>query len=124
MDFGRILTAMVTPFNEHGELDLDKTTDLVEYLLDNGSDGLVVGGTTGESPTLSDDEKVKLFKHVVEVVNGRATVLAGTGNNNTAQTIELTKRATETGVDGTYEDVEVEFHQGDQPIYAYIIMVE
>ncbi len=100
MDFGKVLTAMVTPFDEALELDLEKTTELVEYLIENGSDGLVVGGTTGESPTLSNEEKLTLFEHVAKVVNGRATVLAGTGSNNTKGTVELTKEASKTGVDG------------------------
>ncbi|GAA0495950.1 4-hydroxy-tetrahydrodipicolinate synthase [Salinibacillus aidingensis] len=100
MSFGRILTAMVTPFDDNSKVDLFKTTELVEYLIENGSDGLVVAGTTGESPTLSVDEKVQLFNHVVKVVDGRATVIAGTGSNDTQASIELTKRTEQTGVDG------------------------
>ncbi|WP_368493088.1 4-hydroxy-tetrahydrodipicolinate synthase [Geobacillus thermodenitrificans] len=97
--FGNIVTAMVTPFDRKGNLDLAKTTELVNYLLDNGSDALVVAGTTGESPTLTAEEKVALFRHVVNVVNGRVPVIAGTGTNDTRASIELTKRAEETGVD-------------------------
>ncbi|WP_188205858.1 4-hydroxy-tetrahydrodipicolinate synthase [Alkalibacillus aidingensis] len=100
MDFGKVLTAMVTPFDSEGQLDLDKTEKLVEYLLDHGSDGLVIGGTTGESPTLTKEEKLSLFNHVVQLVDGRASVIAGTGSNNTHATIELTKAAEDTGVDG------------------------
>lgn len=100
MNFGRILTAMVTPFNEKGEVDFDKVNELVNYLIANGTEGIVVAGTTGESPTLSSDEKVDLFKRVVEVVNGRVPVLAGTGSNNTRGSIELTKRAEAAGVNG------------------------
>ncbi|GAB4072609.1 4-hydroxy-tetrahydrodipicolinate synthase [Barrientosiimonas marina] len=100
MDFGRILTAMVTPFDTDNQIDFDKATALIEYLLNNGSEGLVIGGTTGESPTLSADEKVALFKHTVEVVNHRVPVIAGTGSNDTHASVTLTKSAEEVGVDG------------------------
>ncbi|BAD75562.1 dihydrodipicolinate synthase [Geobacillus kaustophilus GBlys] len=90
---------MVTPFDRKGNLDLAKTTELVNYLLDNGTDALVVAGTTGESPTLTTEEKIALFRHVVSVVNGRAPVIAGTGTNDTRASIELTKKAEEAGVD-------------------------
>ncbi|WP_394217258.1 4-hydroxy-tetrahydrodipicolinate synthase [Halobacillus trueperi] len=99
MNFGKVLTAMVTPFDRHGEIDLGKTTELVEYLLKNGSDGLVIAGTTGESPTLTADEKVSLWSHVVKTVAGRVPVIAGTGSNSTESSIKLSKRAEATGVD-------------------------
>ncbi|HLQ97387.1 MAG TPA: 4-hydroxy-tetrahydrodipicolinate synthase [Candidatus Dormibacteraeota bacterium] len=100
MNFGNVLTAMVTPFNADGSIDFDVTTELIEHLIDTGTDGIVVAGTTGESPTLSENEKIALFKHVVNVVNQRIPVIAGTGNNNTADSIILTKEAEECGVDG------------------------
>ncbi|QST01883.1 4-hydroxy-tetrahydrodipicolinate synthase [Pontibacillus sp. ALD_SL1] len=100
MNFGNVLTAMVTPFDNRGNLDLDKTTQLVNYLIENGSDGLVIAGTTGESPTLTSEEKVALCEHVVSVVDNRVPVIAGTGSNNTHASIELTKKAEQTGVDG------------------------
>lgn len=100
MDFGHVLTAMVTPFNANGEIDYEATRRLINHLIANGSDGLVVAGTTGESPTLTDKEKVDLFKFVVEAVEGRALVIAGTGSNNTNASINLTKQAEATGVDG------------------------
>ncbi|MGP4080171.1 4-hydroxy-tetrahydrodipicolinate synthase [Pseudalkalibacillus sp. R45] len=100
MDFGKVLTAMVTPFDHKGNIDFTRTTKLVEYLIKNGSDGLVIAGTTGESPTLTKEEKVALFKHVVKVVEKRVPVIAGTGSNNTHASIELTKQAEEAGVDG------------------------
>ncbi|CRK82818.1 4-hydroxy-tetrahydrodipicolinate synthase [Neobacillus massiliamazoniensis] len=100
MNFGQVLTAMVTPFDQNGEMDFNATRLLVNYLIDNGSDGLVVAGTTGESPTLTTDEKVKLFQFVVEVAAGRVPVIAGTGSNNTRASIALTKLAEESGVDG------------------------
>ncbi|KIL44940.1 4-hydroxy-tetrahydrodipicolinate synthase [Jeotgalibacillus soli] len=99
MNFGTISTAMVTPFTSQGTIDFNQTTNLVNYLLDNGTDSLVVGGTTGESPTLSTDEKISLFEHVVQVVNGRVPVIAGTGSNSTQASIELTKKAEAAGAD-------------------------
>jgi 4-hydroxy-tetrahydrodipicolinate synthase len=100
MDFGRLLTAMVTPFDENNRIDLNITTQLIEHLIATGSDGLVVAGTTGESPTLSHEEKITLFKHVVKVVDGRVPIIAGTGSNNTQESIELTKEAEQIGIDG------------------------
>ncbi|WP_374718438.1 4-hydroxy-tetrahydrodipicolinate synthase [Parageobacillus toebii] len=99
IQFGKIVTAMVTPFDHKGNIDFEKTTQLVDYLLENGTDSLVVVGTTGESATLTTEEKVALFRHVVSVVNGRVPVIAGTGSNNTQASIELTKKAEEAGVD-------------------------
>jgi 4-hydroxy-tetrahydrodipicolinate synthase len=100
MNFGQVLTAMVTPFDQHGEVDFNAARTLVNYLIDNGSDGLVVSGTTGESPTLTTEEKVELFKLTVETAAGRVPVIAGTGSNNTRASISLTKLAEEAGVDG------------------------
>jgi 4-hydroxy-tetrahydrodipicolinate synthase len=100
MNFGQMLTAMVTPFDQHGEVDYNAARTLVNHLIDNGSDGLVVAGTTGESPTLTTEEKVELFKLVVETSAGRVPVIAGTGSNNTRASIKLTKLAEEAGVDG------------------------
>jgi len=100
MFFGQVLTAMVTPFDQNGDVDFDATRALVNYLIENGTDGLVVAGTTGESPTLSTEEKIELFKFVVDVVGGRIPVIAGTGSNNTRASISLTKQAEATGVDG------------------------
>ncbi|WKA58228.1 4-hydroxy-tetrahydrodipicolinate synthase [Planococcus shenhongbingii] len=100
MNFGQIITAMVTPFDANGEIDFPATKNLVEHLIATGSDGLVVAGTTGESPTLSSEEKVKLFKFVVETTKGRIPVIAGTGSNNTRASISLTQQAEDIGVDG------------------------
>jgi len=100
MVFGRLLTAMVTPFDNNLEVDYEKAQELAEYLLANGSDGIVVAGTTGESPTLSKTEKINLFKAVKEVVGNRGQVIAGTGSYSTQASIELTKAAEEIGVDG------------------------
>ncbi|MCL4310601.1 MAG: 4-hydroxy-tetrahydrodipicolinate synthase [Thermoleophilia bacterium] len=97
---GDILTAMVTALNEDGSVNYEGTAELAEYLIGHGSDGLVVSGTTGESPTLTDEEKLELFRVVVDAAAGRATVIAGTGSNDTAHSVELTRRAGEIGVDG------------------------
>ena len=95
--FGHVLTAMITPFDESGAVDHERAWSLARYLVDNGSDGLVVTGTTGESPTLSGDEKVALFRTVVDAIGSRAKVVAGTGTYNTAESVELTKRAADAG---------------------------
>jgi 4-hydroxy-tetrahydrodipicolinate synthase len=96
---GEVLTAIVTPFNVDGSVNLDKFRELAVYLVEHGSDGVVVAGTTGESPTLSDDEKLQLFAAAVEAVGSRATVVAGTGTNDTRHSAHLTERANELGVD-------------------------
>ena len=97
---GRVLTALATPFHADGSLDLDGAQRLAAHCVDHGSDGLVVCGTTGESPTLSHDETLAMFRAVVEAVGGRASVVAGTGKNATAETVALTREAAATGVDG------------------------
>ena len=100
LDLGRIATAMVTPFQENGDIDFEAVERLIEHLLANGTDSIVVCGTTGESPTLSTEEKLQLIRFTVEKVNKRVPVIAGTGSNNTKQTIELTKKVESLGVDG------------------------
>ncbi len=97
--FGEVLTAMITPFDADGHVDYGQVDRLARFLVANGSDGLVVAGTTGESPTRSSDEKVAVFKTVVDAVGGRATVVAGTGNYDTAASVALTRRAQEVGCD-------------------------
>jgi len=96
--FGKVLTAMVTPFHDDGSLDLDGAAALARWLVAQGNDGLVVAGTTGEAPTLSDDEKVELWTAVRAAVD--VPLLAGAGSNDTRHTIGLSERAAETGVDG------------------------
>jgi 4-hydroxy-tetrahydrodipicolinate synthase len=100
VSLGRISTAMVTPFDNKGHIDFAKTTQLVNYLINNGSDSLVVTGSTGESATLSKEEKLALYQHVVKVVDKRVPVIAGTGSNNTYDSIEMAKKAEQIGVDG------------------------
>jgi len=97
--FGGILTAMVTPFDERGRVDEDAFVAMVHHLLENGSDGLVVAGTTGEGATLSDDEKVRIWELAVAEARG-APVIAGTGTYDTRHSVHLTEKATEAGVDG------------------------
>jgi 4-hydroxy-tetrahydrodipicolinate synthase len=96
---GTLITAMVTPFREDGAVDYDRAAELAEKLTAEGSDGLLVTGTTGESPTLTKEEKLQLYR-VVKQAAGQVPVLAGTGSNNTALSVELTRAASATGVDG------------------------
>ena len=96
--FGQVITAMVTPFAKDGSLNLDGAKRLARWLQDNGNDGLVVAGTTGEAPVLTDDERLSLFKAVVEAVT--IPVIAGTGTNDTAHSIHMTKEASKLGVAG------------------------
>ncbi|MEZ5235928.1 MAG: 4-hydroxy-tetrahydrodipicolinate synthase [Acidimicrobiales bacterium] len=96
--FGAVLTAMVTPFDEHGAVDYDEAAALARWLVDNGNQGLVIAGTTGESPTLSHAEQGKLFEVVRQAVS--VPVIAGVGSNNTAESLDLVERAVKAGVDG------------------------
>lgn len=97
---GEVLTAVVTPFKADGTIDFERFRELAQHLVESGSDGLVVAGTTGESPTLSDDERLELFRVAVDALGGRATVVAGTGTYSTAHSVHLTREAHELGVDG------------------------
>ncbi|WP_373229537.1 4-hydroxy-tetrahydrodipicolinate synthase [Cohnella sp.] len=101
MDFGRLITAMVTPFDEQLNIDWEMTGKLIDYLIDEQkSDSLVISGTTGESPTLTDEEKVALFQFSVKHAAGRCKIIAGTGSNETAHSVKLTKLAEQAGADG------------------------
>jgi len=99
-EIGRLLTAMVTPFDDDGEINYKKARKLATALINSGSDGLVIGGTTGESPSMSNDEKIRLFAEVKEEVGEQAAVIAGTTDNNHRNSIELSKEAEGVGVDG------------------------
>jgi 4-hydroxy-tetrahydrodipicolinate synthase len=99
MRIGGILTAMVTPFGRDGQLDEDAAVRLMHHLLENGSDGLVLAGSTGESPTLTDEEKLRLWELAVAETRRDATIVAGTGTYDTRHSVELTERATDIGVD-------------------------
>jgi 4-hydroxy-tetrahydrodipicolinate synthase len=133
---GAVLTAVVTPFSSDGSVNLDSFRHLCSHLVDNGSDGVVVAGTTGESPTLSDDERLALFAAAVETVGARATVVAGTGTYSTAHSVHLTAAAHELGVDaflvvtpyynkpplrGIVEHFRAIAEATDRPIIAYNI---
>jgi len=99
IEIGRLLTAMATPFDRDGAVDFRQAGRLARALLDSGSEGLVVAGTTGEAPTLSQREKLRLFAEVKQAAGGRGAVIAGTGNYNTAESIELSREAERVGVD-------------------------
>lgn len=99
MELGRLLTAMVTPFDREGKVDYEQAKRLALALLDSGSDGLVVAGTTGEAPTLAHEEKARLFAEVKAAVGNRGAVVAGTGTYDTAESIELTRAAEHAGAD-------------------------
>jgi 4-hydroxy-tetrahydrodipicolinate synthase len=96
---GEVITATVTPFAADGSVDYDKYRELCVYLVENGSDGILVTGTTGEAPTLSDDERLELLRAAIDAVGDRATIMAGTGTYSTAHSIHLTERAHEAGAD-------------------------
>jgi 4-hydroxy-tetrahydrodipicolinate synthase len=98
--FGRVLTAMVTPFTAEGGVDVDAVQRLATYLVDHGSDGIVVSGTTGESPTTTTDDDGRILAAVVEAVSGRASIVAGVGTNDTRHSVELAEQAAKVGVDG------------------------
>lgn len=101
MEFGRLITAMVTPFNHQLQVDWNQTEALIDYLIEKQkSDSLVICGTTGESPTLTEEEKLKLFEVAVKKAAGRCKIIAGTGDNNTMHSISLTQKAESLGVDG------------------------
>ena len=98
--FGRVLTAMVTPFTAEGAVDLDAVQRLATYLVDHGNDGIVVSGTTGESPTTTTDEDGRVLAAVIEAVGGRASIVAGVGTNDTRHSVELAEQAKKAGADG------------------------
>ena len=133
---GEVLTAIVTPFKDDGAIDYDCFRELAQHLVENGSDGIVVAGTTGESPTLSDDERLELFRVAVDALAETATVVAGTGTYSTAHSIHLTRAAHELGADaflvvtpyynkppqrGIVEHFKAIAAESDRPIVVYNI---
>lgn len=122
-DFGIVITAMVTPFDNDMRIDFDLAQELADYLINNGSDGLVVAGTTGESPTLSSEEKLELFKAVKDAVGNRASVIGGTGSNSTAASIELTKKAEKTGIDAVMAVVPYYNRPPQSGLYAHFAAI-
>jgi 4-hydroxy-tetrahydrodipicolinate synthase len=105
VNFGRVLTAMITPFSADGSVNYGVTERLAAHLADNGTDSLVVCGTTGESPTLTWDEEYQLFQVVQKAVAGKAKVIAGTGSNSTQEAIAATEKAAKLGIDGSLQVV-------------------
>jgi 4-hydroxy-tetrahydrodipicolinate synthase len=118
-DFGRVLTAMVTPFDAQGEVDYRRARELAEALIASGSDGLVVTGTTGESPTLTNEEKLRLYREVRAAIGTRGTIVAGTCNYNTRESIELSLEAQEAGVDGILGTVPYYNKPPQHALYAH-----
>jgi 4-hydroxy-tetrahydrodipicolinate synthase len=123
VQFGRLLTAMITPFTPDGTVDWPRFDAVLEHLIDQGSDSVVIAGTTGESPTLSQEEKLQLFKRAVEQAQGRVKVIAGTGSNHTASTQAFTQRAEETGVDGVMLVVPYYNRPTQEGLYQHFRMV-
>ncbi|MBI4311408.1 MAG: 4-hydroxy-tetrahydrodipicolinate synthase, partial [Chloroflexi bacterium] len=99
-EIGRLLTAMVTPFDAKGQVDYGQAKRLAQALIASGSDGVVVVGTTGESPTLTPEEQKRLFREIKSALNGKGAVIAGTGSNSTAEAVHYTQDAQEAGADG------------------------
>lgn len=122
-DFGRVLTAMVTPFDAQMQVDYGKARKLAKYLVENGSDGIVVAGTTGESPTLTNEERNKLVEVVVNEVGDRAKVIAGTGNNDTFDSIGMTKDAEKTGAHGVMAVVPYYNKPPQEGLYTHFRMI-
>ncbi len=118
-EFGRVLTAMVTPFDEAGRVDYARAKELALALIDSGTEGLVVSGTTGEGPTLTSEEKLRLFREVRGAIGSRATIVAGTTNYNTAESIELSREAAREGVDGILGTVPYYNKPPQQGLYAH-----
>lgn len=117
--FGRVLTAMITPFNQDGDVDYDVARKLATHLIDHGTDTVVVCGTTGESPTLSWDEEYSLFQVVKEAVGTRGKVMAGTGSNSTQEAIEATREAQKLGLDGSLQVVPYYNKPPQSGLYAH-----
>ncbi len=121
--FGELLTAVITPFDASGAVDYEAFRRLVLHLGDTGSDGVVVSGTTGESPTLSNDEKAMLFATAVDAARGRMTVVAGTGTYNTAESIEMTQRAAAAGCDGVMAVTPYYSKPPQEGIYRHFVAI-
>ncbi|MEL6221402.1 MAG: 4-hydroxy-tetrahydrodipicolinate synthase [Cyanobacteria bacterium J06626_14] len=117
--FGRLLTAMVTPFNQDGDVDYDVAGKLANHLVDQGTDTLVLCGTTGESPTLTWDEEYKLFQVVQASIQGRAKIIAGTGSNSTLEAIGATRVISELGLDGSLQVVPYYNKPNQRGLYSH-----
>ncbi|NJL48370.1 MAG: 4-hydroxy-tetrahydrodipicolinate synthase [Leptolyngbyaceae cyanobacterium SM2_5_2] len=121
--FGRVLTAMVTPFSPDGSVNYTVAERLADHLVRHGSDGLVICGTTGESPTLTWDEEYQLFKTVKQAVAGRAKVIAGTGSNSTHEAIEATRKASHLGLDGALQVVPYYNKPSQEGLYLHFSQI-
>ncbi len=119
VEFGKVITAMVTPFTTEGNVNYELAEKLADHLVNNGSDGLVICGTTGESPTLTRSEEYELFQIVKKAVGGRAKIIAGTGSNSTKEAIEATKEADKLGLDGTLQVVPYYNKPPQEGMYAH-----
>ena len=122
-NIGRLLTAMVTPFDQEGNVDFQRASELSKALVKSGSDGLVIGGTTGEAPTLSYDEKLQLFSIVKESVGPEISVIAGTTDNNTQVSIDLSKDAEKLGVDGLLLTVPAYNKPTQEGLYKHFVKI-
>ena len=116
-------TAIVTPFNIDGSVDFAKYRELIEFQLDNGIDGIVPVGTTGESPTLNNIEHMQVIEQTVQIVNGRAKVIAGTGANSTSEAVELTTLAKKLGIDATLQVTPYYNKPNQEGLYRHFSMV-
>ncbi|MCZ8247941.1 4-hydroxy-tetrahydrodipicolinate synthase [Microcystis sp. LE19-195.1E] len=121
--FGRVITAMVTPFTVEGQVNYALVEKLADYLVTHGSDGIVVCGTTGESPTLSWQEEYELFSIVKKAVNGRGKVIAGTGSNSTSEAIEATQQAAKLGLDGSLQVVPYYNKPPQEGLYEHFLTI-
>jgi 4-hydroxy-tetrahydrodipicolinate synthase len=120
-EIGRLLTAMVTPMDDEGKVDYAQARRLAQALVESGSHGVVVSGTTGEAPTLSDEEKVRLVREVKEALGHRGTVVAGTGTYDTAHSIELSREAQKAGADALlHEAQKLSAHQAGSPYDGHV----
>tara|TARA_A100001037_G_scaffold291796_1_gene306257 strand:- start:5531 stop:6421 length:891 start_codon:yes stop_codon:yes gene_type:complete len=122
-DLGRLITAMITPFDDKGEIDYEEAGHLATSLINSGSDGVIVSGTTGESPALSKEEKIKLLSAVKEAVGNKGSVIAGTSNNNTSESIEISQSAEKAGADGLLLTVPYYNKPPQQGLYEHFKLI-
>ena len=117
--FGRLITAMVTPFNQAGAVDIEQALHVADYLIENGTDAIILAGTTGESPTLTRDEEFQLFDSAVKRYKGKTPIIAGTGSNSTRTAIESSKEAEAIGVDALLQVVPYYNKPSQEGIYQH-----
>ena len=122
-DLGRLITAMITPFDDKGEIDYEEAGHLATSLINSGSDGVIVSGNTGESPALSKEEKIKLLSAVKEAVGNKGSVIAGTSNNNTQESIEISQAAQQAGADGLLLTVPYYNKPPQQGLYEHFKLI-